>query len=187
MFWKVGIYSRFYLPYSHDKELIQLIVIYPLYTANQRLNNCQMIVERMHAIAFVTPSFQRMRSKTKTKTNRTVHARFFPRFERVTSNCYEFDWFISLFILLVSYPVNSTTHRLYRLRGIKQPMKYGCPASLARVHVFCLLSHPSQKFFSQSIFCTIEARNASYPTIIHVHPGSKRVEYSCHAHFDVLL
>ena len=129
------------------------------------------------------PSFQPMR----TKTNRTLHARFFPRFERVTSNCYEFDWYISPFTLLVSYPVNSTTHRLYRLRGIKQPMKYACPASLARVHVFCLLSHPSQKFFSQSIFCTIEARNASYPTIIHVHPGSKRVEYSCHAHFDVLL
>ena len=47
-------YSRFYLSYSHDNELIQLIVIYPLYTTNQRLNNCQMTVESKHAIAFVT-------------------------------------------------------------------------------------------------------------------------------------
>ena len=54
MFWKVGIYSRFYLSYSYDNELIPLIVIYPLYTTNQRLNNCQMTVESKHAIAFVT-------------------------------------------------------------------------------------------------------------------------------------
>ena len=34
------------------------------------------------------PVFQPMR--TKTKSNRTMHARFFPRFEQVTGNCYEF-------------------------------------------------------------------------------------------------
>ena len=54
MFWKVGIYSRFYLSYSYENELIPLIVVYPLYTTNQRLNNCQMTVESKHANAFVT-------------------------------------------------------------------------------------------------------------------------------------
>ena len=33
----------------------------------------------------VAPAFQPMRRKT--KTNRTMYALFFPRFERVTDNC----------------------------------------------------------------------------------------------------
>ena len=37
----------------------------------------------------LTPVFHPMRSKT--KTNRTLYARFFPRFEQVTSDS---DWFI---------------------------------------------------------------------------------------------
>ena len=39
------------------------------------------------------PNFQAMRSKTKTKTNHTLWARFFPRFEQVTGNCWEF-WLV---------------------------------------------------------------------------------------------
>ena len=35
----------------------------------------------------LAPVLQRMRSKT--KTNRTTYASLFPRFERVTGNCYE--------------------------------------------------------------------------------------------------
>ena len=36
--------------------------------------------------------------RTKTKTNRDLHAGSFPRFEQVTWNCYEFsDWFSALF------------------------------------------------------------------------------------------
>ena len=57
-----------------------------------------MIVESNYVIAITTlsdwlkrlaPVFQPMRSKTKTKTNRTMYAWFFPRFERVTGNCEE--------------------------------------------------------------------------------------------------
>ena len=53
-----------------------------------------MIVESNYVIAIaalsdwlkiLAPVFQPMRSKT--KTNRNMYARFFPRFERVTGNC----------------------------------------------------------------------------------------------------
>ena len=53
-----------------------------------------MTVESNYAIAIATlgdwlkrlaPVFQPMRSKT--KTNRTTYAGFFPRFERVANNC----------------------------------------------------------------------------------------------------
>ena len=56
-----------------------------------------MTVESSYAIAIATLSdwlkdlasvFQPMRSKT--KTNRTLHARFFPRFEQVTGNGLQF-------------------------------------------------------------------------------------------------
>ena len=86
--------------------------------------------------------------RSKTNTNRTLHARFFPRFEQVTSKCYEF----SLVHPAFRYPLNSTTHLLHRLREIKQPIKYARPASLARVHVFRLLSHPSQKFETSAVY-----------------------------------
>ena len=53
-----------------------------------------MTVESNYVIAIATlsdwlkrvaPVFQPMRSKS--KTNRTMYARFFPRFERVTGDC----------------------------------------------------------------------------------------------------
>ena len=59
-----------------------------------------MTVESNYVIAIATlsdwlkrlaPVFQPKRGKT--KTNRTMYVLFFPRFERVTSNC---DWFIAL-------------------------------------------------------------------------------------------
>ena len=40
----------------------------------------------------LTPFYQPMRRKT--KTNRALHARFFPRFEQVAT---DLDWFIELF------------------------------------------------------------------------------------------
>ena len=43
----------------------------------------------------LAPVFQPMRSKT--KTNRTTYAWLFPRFERVTGNCYEL-WFVRVVI-----------------------------------------------------------------------------------------
>ena len=55
-----------------------------------------MTVESNYVIAIATlsdwlkrvaPVFQPMRSKTETKTNRTMYAWFFPRFERVTGDC----------------------------------------------------------------------------------------------------
>ena len=54
-----------------------------------------MTVENNYVIAIATlsdllerlaPVFQPM--KIKTKTNRTMYARFFPRYEQVTGNCY---------------------------------------------------------------------------------------------------
>ena len=42
-----------------------------------------------------------MRSKTKTKTNRTSYARFFPRFEQATGKYSKFDWFTALFAPVV--------------------------------------------------------------------------------------
>ena len=43
--------------------------------------------------------FQPMRSKT--KTNRTLYARFFPRFEHATRIGKAFDWFIALIVFVV--------------------------------------------------------------------------------------
>jgi len=42
---------------------------------------------------------QLMRSNA--KTNCTLNALFFPRFEQVTSNYYDSDWFIALFVPFV--------------------------------------------------------------------------------------
>ena len=56
-----------------------------------------MTVESNYAITIATvsdwltslaPVYQPMRGET--KTNRDLHARFFPRFEQFTWNCYEF-------------------------------------------------------------------------------------------------
>ena len=44
----------------------------------------------------LAPVFQPMRSKTKTKTNRTMYTGFLPCFEQVTGNCKDCDWFIGL-------------------------------------------------------------------------------------------
>ena len=61
------------------------------------LNSLKMAVESTYAIAIATlgdwlkklvPDYQPMEMKT--KTNRHLHVRFFPRFEQVTWNCYEF-------------------------------------------------------------------------------------------------
>ena len=49
----------------------------------------------------VASVFQPMRSKTKTKTNRTSYARFFPRFEQATGKYSKFDWFTALFAPVV--------------------------------------------------------------------------------------
>jgi len=65
-----------------------------------------MIVESNNAIAIdvlgdllknLAPVLQPMRSKAKTKTNRILCARFFPRFEEVTGSWWNSDWFITLF------------------------------------------------------------------------------------------
>ena len=45
------------------------------------------------------PVFQPMSNKT--KTNRTLYARFFPRFEQGTGNSRNSDWFIELFASVV--------------------------------------------------------------------------------------
>ena len=48
----------------------------------------------------LAPIFQPMRT-SKTKTNHTLCARFFPRFEQVTGNSRHFDWFIAPFAPIV--------------------------------------------------------------------------------------
>ena len=46
-----------------------------------------------------TSGFQPMRSKT--KTNSTLHARSFPRFEQAICNCRNSDWFTAMFAPVV--------------------------------------------------------------------------------------
>ena len=62
-----------------------------------RIEQFSMTLESNYAIAIATLGhwlknlvlvYEPMRNKT--KTNRTLHARFFARFEQVTSNCWEF-------------------------------------------------------------------------------------------------
>ena len=45
-----------------------------------------------------TPVFQPMRGNT----NLTLYIQFFPCFEQVTGNCWDFDWFIALFAHVVT-------------------------------------------------------------------------------------
>ena len=77
---------------QNERSVIVLMCFLSFY---KLLEQFQITVERNYAIAIATPSdclknlapvFQPMRSKTKTKANRTLYTRFFPSWEQVTGN-----------------------------------------------------------------------------------------------------
>ena len=70
-----------------------------------------MSVESNYAIAITMlsdwlknlgPVFQPMRSKTKTKTNGTLYAQFFPHVQKVSGNCWNSGWCIATFAPVVT-------------------------------------------------------------------------------------
>ena len=55
--------------------------------------------------------------RNKTKTNRTLYERCFPRFEKGTGNCWNSDWFIALFASVLTPYSDCTLFDLKIMQG----------------------------------------------------------------------